>query len=235
MGRSGAARPATTISVRERDRQPGAERISSLRVITCERRGQHLLPIYSPKIRLLANDASSSICYAGFTERMLSVSGTKGKMIMHQELSETLACRLNLHRVLFRSLCCILFLLLAECASSTASSSTGTAGTSTPTATPTMAPTATPTPNIPTLSTALLTYKGHSKAILGFAWSPDGKEIASGGGDGSVTLLNAPTGKPIANYGSQADFIQGLAWSPGGKEIASSSQDGTIQNWRPQI
>ncbi len=156
-------------------------------------------------------------------------------MIMQQEPSETLACRLNLHRVLFRSLCCILFLLLAECASSTASSSTGTAGTSTPTATPTMAPTATPTPNIPTLSTALLTYKGHSKAILGFAWSPDGKEIASGGGDGSVTLLNAPTGKRIANYGSQADFIQGLAWSPGGKEIASSSQDGTVQIWRPQL
>jgi WD40 repeat protein len=148
-------------------------------------------------------------------------------MIMHQEPSETLACRLNLLRVLFRSLCCILFLLLAECASSTASSSTGTAGTSTPTATP--------TPNIPTLSTALLTYKGHSKAILGFAWSPDGKEITSGGGDGSVTLLNAPTGKRIANYGSQADFIQGLAWSPGGKEIASSSQDATVQIRRPQL
>jgi WD40 repeat protein len=153
---------------------------------------------------------------------------------MHREPSETLAYRLNLHRVIFRSLCCILFLLLAGCASSTASSPTGTAGASTPTTTPTMAPTATPTPNIPTLSTALLTYKGHSKAALGFAWSPDGKEIVSGSDDGTVQMWDTKTGKRLWNYNT-GTYVFAVAWSPDGKEIASASQDGTVQIWLPHV
>src|SRR4051794_6115540 len=31
--------------------------------------------------------------------------------------------------------------------------------------------------------TALYTYRGHADGVLGVAWSPDGKHIASGGGD----------------------------------------------------
>jgi WD40 repeat protein len=146
---------------------------------------------------------------------------------MHREPSETLAYRLNLHRVIFHSLCCILFLLLAGCASSTASSPTATAGTSTPTATPTMAPTATLTPNIPTLSTALLMYKGHSKAILGFAWSPDAKEIVSGSDDGTVQMWDTKTGKRFWNYDT-GTYVFTVAWSPDGKEVASGGGDGSV-------
>ncbi len=146
---------------------------------------------------------------------------------MHREPSETPMYGLNFQRAVLHSLCCILFLLLAGCASSTASSPTGTAGTSTPTATSTMAPTAAPTPNIPTLSTALLTYKGHSKAVLGFAWSPDGKEIVSGSDDGTVQMWDTKTGKQLWNYNT-GTYVFAVAWSPDGKEIASGGGDGSV-------
>lgn len=126
--------------------------------------------------------------------------------------------------VLCGTLGCCLLVLLAACGSPAGAQRS-------PTGTP--QPTATALPSGPTLSTALLTYNGHRKAVIGVAWSPDGKRIASSDGQ-SVRVWDASTGQAQLTYRGHSSDVFQVAWSPDGSLIASASNDGTVQVWRPQ-
>ncbi|HEU5439490.1 MAG TPA: hypothetical protein VFU88_09385 [Ktedonobacterales bacterium] len=128
-------------------------------------------------------------------------------------------------RLLLGMLCCCLLVLLPACGSPAGAQHN-------PTSPPQLAATATPAG--PTLKTVLLTYTGHGKAVIGVAWSPDGKRIASCGVDGSVQVWDAHTGKSLLTYTGHSDSVERVAWSLDGKRIASASDDGTVQVWRPQ-
>ncbi len=82
-----------------------------------------------------------------------------------------------------------------------------------------------------TLTTALLTYKGHSDIVISVAWSPDGNQIASGSYDGTVQVWEPQTGKRVFTYKGHSDIVTSVAWSPDGKRIASGSYDHTVQIW----
>lgn len=117
-------------------------------------------------------------------------------------------------------LCCTLLLVLAACSSAPPAAS-ATATPTTPPATPT------PTPIAPILSTAVLKYTGHTAAVVGLAWSPDGKLIASGADDGTVQVWDAQTGKQ--SWTTKVErFIFAVAWSPDGKKIASGGLSGAV-------
>jgi WD40 repeat protein len=67
--------------------------------------------------------------------------------------------------------------------------------------------------------------------VVGVAFSPDGKILATGSLDGVVILWDVPTGRVRAVLDKHADIITGVAFSPDGKTLASSSCNGTVRLW----
>jgi WD40 repeat protein len=55
------------------------------------------------------------------------------------------------------------------------------------------------------------------------AWSPDGKQIASAGQDGTIQLWAASSGKSLLTIGDHKTPQWSVAWSPDGKEVAAAA------------
>jgi WD40 repeat protein len=55
------------------------------------------------------------------------------------------------------------------------------------------------------------------------AWNPDGSQLAYGGGDGILELIDGPTQAPRD--------ITAIAWSPDGTEFATGQEGGTVTIW----
>src|SRR6266571_8316857 len=77
----------------------------------------------------------------------------------------------------------------------------------------------------------IYTYRGHADAVTSVVWSPDSKNIASGGSDRTIQIWNAASGERTFIYQGHFGIVTGLAWSRDGKRIASGSSDHTVQVW----
>jgi RNA polymerase sigma factor (sigma-70 family) len=85
-------------------------------------------------------------------------------------------------------------------------------------------------------SRELCRYAGHQASGLALAFSPDGKLIASGGGDvqrrdNAVHLWEAATGEIIRRFDGHHSGVSSLAFSPDGCKVASGGGDATILIW----
>lgn len=69
--------------------------------------------------------------------------------------------------------------------------------------------------------------EGHSVIVAALRRSPDGKTLASSGGDLHVRLFSIANGKEIAKAPLPGPGVMQLAWAPDGKSIAASV-DGAI-------
>ncbi len=76
----------------------------------------------------------------------------------------------------------------------------------------------------------------HASYVKSAMYSPDGKQIVSGGRDEAeriwtVIVWNAHTGEALCTLSGHTDSVNSLAYSPDGKQIASSSDDKTVRVW----
>jgi hypothetical protein len=73
---------------------------------------------------------------------------------------------------------------------------------------------------------------GHMVDVFSVMFSPDGKTLASGSGDGSVRLWDVATqrlaGSPLTG---RTDGVNSVAFSPDGKTLASGSGDDSVRLW----
>ncbi len=78
--------------------------------------------------------------------------------------------------------------------------------------------------------------KGNVGTVLTLAFSPDGKQLASAGGDSDnfvfdVVLWNVGEGRIVATFKGHFNTISSVAFSPNGKILASAAADNSIRLW----
>lgn len=67
--------------------------------------------------------------------------------------------------------------------------------------------------------------------ISAFAWSPDGRTLATGGPQGGTVLLDTVTGKPRVTLSDTKRAAVAIAWRPDGRWIATAYPDGSVSLW----
>jgi WD40 repeat protein len=73
-------------------------------------------------------------------------------------------------------------------------------------------------------------FHGHKGYVYVVRFSPDGKLLASGGGDG-LKVWDVATGKESVRLEGHEGLVSSVSFSPDGTRIASGSWDETIRLW----
>jgi WD40 repeat protein/tRNA A-37 threonylcarbamoyl transferase component Bud32 len=73
--------------------------------------------------------------------------------------------------------------------------------------------------------------RGHTRAVLSVAWSPDDRWIATGSKDNSARIWDASTGREHLTLAGHTGLVEAVAFSPSGKVLATGSADGTARLW----
>ena len=75
--------------------------------------------------------------------------------------------------------------------------------------------------------------QGHTRAVYGLAFSPDGTRLASASHDMMVRVWDVQTQRALLALDGHSDVAVSVAWSPDGSLIASGAHDGTVRLWNP--
>ncbi len=76
--------------------------------------------------------------------------------------------------------------------------------------------------------------RGHTEAVLGVPYSPDGRRLVSCGQGGTVRVWDARTGQELLCLKGHSGWVTCVAYSPDGNRLASGGQDQTVRVWEAQ-
>jgi WD40 repeat protein len=75
----------------------------------------------------------------------------------------------------------------------------------------------------------LLRHDGPVKAAI---FSPDGRRVVTGSGDGTARVWETATGRPVGSPLQHQGGVYSVALSPDGQRVLTSSYDGTARVWQ---
>jgi ribosome assembly protein 4 len=78
------------------------------------------------------------------------------------------------------------------------------------------------------------TMPGHTDAVIHVSYSPDGRRLASGGGDAAVRFWNVTTSLPSHTCLGHRNHILCATWTPDGENFISADKAGEIRVWDPR-
>lgn len=77
------------------------------------------------------------------------------------------------------------------------------------------------------------TYRGHVNAVVAVAFSPNGREIATGSFDRTIRIFGTQDRKSRdCYYNDRMQIVHGVAYSNDGQFIISGSDDGCLRLWK---
>ena len=74
--------------------------------------------------------------------------------------------------------------------------------------------------------------QGHTGAVHGLAFAPDGEMLASGAQDGTVRLWRVDDGTLLRTLAGHTGDVFSVGFSPDGKTLASGAADNSVRLWR---
>lgn len=77
------------------------------------------------------------------------------------------------------------------------------------------------------------TLPGHTEAVLHVQYSPDGRKLASGGGDTTVRFWDVYTSTPKHTCKGHKNHVLCTSWSPDGERFVSADKNGVLIVWDP--
>lgn len=77
----------------------------------------------------------------------------------------------------------------------------------------------------------MIDFARHRSSVRSVAFSPDGKQVVSGGTDRALRVWDFPTGEVCRVFKGHTDCVNSVAYSPNGEFIVSAGDDLSLRIW----